>query len=318
MRVKKILLVRWGGLGDLIVTLPAIRLLRSGFPSATLTLVGRREYGSFLVQAGVIDEAVSGDDPRVLALFSGDGSAGDDGLAWLAEFDLVVTWLNRARGGLPGAGRERIEGERKWLTICYDASGREAISVFFYRKTLEAMGRDLPTRTDFDAFAKLPLSSIPDDPAPTFARRPGRPRPLAVVHPGTGGEKKRWPLENFLEIARRLRARGTDGVFVTGEAEAALERDVDEAARSLGWIWLRSPSLAVLARLLGDADLYLGNDSGVTHLAAACGARVLALFRNDLIDIWRPFGDAHLLSADSVDEIRIDSVWSMAADLLCK
>ena len=316
--MKKILLVRWGGLGDLIVTLPAIRLLRSAFPSAILTLVGRREYGSFLVTAGVVDEAVSDDDPRILTLFSGDESGGDDRAAWLYAFDLEVIWLNRAGSGLSEAAGERMDGERTRLAIRFDDRGREAISVFFYRKTLEALGRDLLTRADFPAFAKLPLSSIPGDPALTFSRRRGRFSPLVVIHPGTGGEKKRWPLDNFLEIARRLRARNADGVLVTGEAEGVLERNVDEAARTLGWTWLRSPSLGALATLLGESDLYLGNDSGVTHLAAACGARVLALFRNDLIDIWRPFGDAHFLSADSVDEISVDSVWDLAAELLCK
>jgi heptosyltransferase III len=315
--MKKILLVRWGGLGDLLVVLPAIRLIRSGLPSATLTLLGRREYGSLLLQAKVVDEVVGQDDPRVLTLFSGAASAGDERSDWLDGFDLVVSWLNQARSGVPEAARGRTGGHGMRQTICFDAQRREAMSAFFYRKTLEAVSGDLFKRTDFRECAKLPLDLIPDDRSFPFPRPPAPSRRLAVIHPGSGGEKKRWPLENFLEIAGRLHKQNVDGVFVTGEAEADLDRSVEAAARSLGWMWLESPSLASLARLFGDADLYLGNDSGVTHLAAACGARVLALFRNDLVDIWRPFGDSHLLSADSVDGISLESVWRAAAELLC-
>ena len=316
--MKKILLVRWGGLGDLLVALPAIRLLRSGFPAAAFTLVCRREYGSLLLQARVVDGVVGQDDRRALSLFSGDASAGDDRAAWLDGFDLVVTWMNQARGGVPGAGRAGAEGGENRLTICYDARGRQAISEFFFRNTREVLGQRFQARAEFDECARLPVSSLSDDPGLTVPRRPDRSRPLVVIHPGSGGEKKRWPLENFLEIARRLRERNADGVFVTGEVEAALDRRVEAQARSLAWTWLQSPALASLAKLLADSDLYLGNDSGITHLAAACGARVLALFRNDLVWTWRPSGDSHLLSADSIDRIGLDSVWGAAAELLCR
>jgi heptosyltransferase III len=306
--VKAILLIRWGGLGDLLVSLPAIRLLRHGFPSAKITLVARREYADLLLQSEVVDEVVGLDDPRTPALVSGAGSGGRDRSAWLSGFDLVLSWLNRSTSASPESG----------LTICHGSGGPEPISEAFYRRTLEAVGRDLLRRLDFAECARLPLSSIPDDPGFPFRGRPGCSRPLAVIHPGSGGEKKRWPLDSFLEIAGRLRDKNAEGVFVTGEAEHALDRRIEAAARRLGWTWLRSPSLAGLAPLLGKADLYLGNDSGITHLAAACGSRVLALFRNDLVDAWRPYGDSHVLSADVIEAIGLESVWSAAAQLLCR
>ncbi len=306
--MNAILLIRWGGLGDLLVALPAIRLLRHGFPSAKITLVARREYADLLLQSEVVDEVVGLDDPRTPALVSGAGSGGRDRSDWLSGFDLVLSWLNRSTSASPESG----------LTICYGSGGRESISEVFYRRTLEAVGGDLPRRMDFDECARLPLSSIPDGPGFPLQDRPGGSRLLAVIHPGSGGEKKRWPLDSFLEIAGRLRDKNAEGVFVTGEAEHALDRKIEAAARRLGWTWLRSPSLAGLAPLLGKADLYLGNDSGITHLAAACGGRVLALFRNDVVDAWRPYGDSHVLSADVIEAIGLESVWSAAAQLLCR
>ena len=285
-----------------------MRLLRHGFPTAKITLVARREYGGLLLQAEVVDEVVGLDDPRTPALVSGAGSGGRDRSAWLSGFDLVLSWLNRSTSASPESG----------LTICYGSGGRESISEVFYRRTLEAVGRDLLRRMDFDECARLPLSAIPDGPGFPLQDRPVGSRPLAVIHPGSGGEKKRWPLDGFLEVAGRLRDKNVEGVFVTGEAEQALDRRVEAAARRLGWTWLRSPSLRALAPLLGKADLYLGNDSGITHLAAACGGRVLALFRNDLAGAWRPYGDSHVLSAEVIEAIGLESVWSAAAQLLCR
>ncbi len=310
-------MLRWGGLGDLLVTLPAIRLLRLGLPDAFLTLVGRLEYADLLLHSKVVDHVVEPDDPRVLPLFGNAGSAGDDKARWLDGFDLIMNWMNQAKSGLRADDRDQAGGARKRLTILFDAGRPEPMSRFFFQKTLEAVANDLQKRAEFDECAKLPLTAIPEDPSLSFARRSLRSRPLVVIHPGSGGKMKRWPLENFLEIARRLKIKGVDGVIVTGEAEEALEGSVEPAARPLEWKWLRRPSLLSLARLLGEADLYLGNDSGITHLAAACGAKVLAFFRNDLIDIWRPFGDAHLLSADSIGEISLEPAWSAAAELLC-
>ena len=233
-QVNTILLIRWGGLGDLLVTLPAMRLLRHGFPTAKITLVARREYGGLLLQADVVDEVVGLDDPRTPALVSGAGAGGRDRSAWLSGFDLVLSWLNRSTSASPESG----------LTICYGPGGRESISQVFYRRTLEAVGRDLLRRMDFDECARLPLSAIPDGPGFPFQDRPVGSRPLAVIHPGSGGEKKRWPLDGFLEVAGRLRNKNVEGVFVTGEAEQALDRRIEAAARRLGWTWLRSPSLA--------------------------------------------------------------------------
>lgn len=315
--MKRILLVRWGGLGDLLVALPSIRLLRHGFPDASLTLVGRPEYASLLLQARVIDQVVGIDDARVLSLFSDAAAAGAERTLWLDRFDTVLSWMNQKKSGGSGLGHGREEEEGRRLAIHYDGRGREPMSRFFYRMTLERLGSSLRRRAEFEDCARLPVSEIPEGADVDLPRRRAPSRPLAVIHPGSGGEKKRWPLANFLDIAKRLGERNIEVFFVTGEAEAALEGSIERAARSLGWPWLKSPSLASLARLLAKANLYLGNDSGVTHLAAACGARVLAFFRNDLIDIWRPFGDSHVLRADSVDTISLESAWNAAAELLC-
>jgi hypothetical protein len=111
---------------------------------------------------------------------------------------------------------------------------------------------------------------------------------LVVVHPGAGGVSKRWPAEGFAAVLERLAARG--GVMLAvhqgradAEAVAALE------ARLRGpRIVLKEPLLPVLAGMLRYATAYLGNDSGVSHLAAALGVPSVVLFAADNLD-WQPW-----------------------------
>ena len=110
------------------------------------------------------------------------------------------------------------------------------------------------------------------------------PRPFLALHPGSGGSAKRWSREGFLRIAERWRERMLDVLVVLGPAEAA----------EAGW-WRRQGlstfddlDLVNLSVLLGESALYLGNDSGASHLAGALGARGVALFGPTDPDLWRP------------------------------
>ena len=105
-----------------------------------------------------------------------------------------------------------------------------------------------------------------------------------AVHPGSGSRAKNWPLERFVAAARAL-AGGRPWLLVRGPAEEALPCPPD-AADAFGW------PLRVLAAALGRAGLFLGNDSGVAHLAAACGTRTLALFGPTDPGRWAPVGPA--------------------------
>ena len=103
---------------------------------------------------------------------------------------------------------------------------------------------------------------------------------------------------------------------MTGEAEEKMEPVLEKTTLPPKWAWVRRPNLLVLAALLSEAGLYLGNDSGVSHLAAACGTEVIALFRRDFVIAWEPLGRVHLHIADSLSEISLESVWKTVASNL--
>jgi len=100
-----------------------------------------------------------------------------------------------------------------------------------------------------------------------------------------------------------LQSAGWTGVLATGEAEERMEAELQNTVFLPGWRWVARPPLAELTRLLRSCAIYLGNDSGVTHLAAACGADVVALFRKEFVSAWSPFGRSRVLSADDPDGI---------------
>jgi ADP-heptose:LPS heptosyltransferase len=184
------------------------------------------------------------------------------------------------------------------------------VSRYFFDRT-SALTNGRPQADDkFEDCQRLP-SFNSEGRDKSFSRKletPAGQKRFAVIHPGSGSETKCWPLENFLAIIEFLHQKGMKGVLVTGEAEARTERKILDSGLPPGWSWLSRPPLIELAGLLEEAVVYIGNDSGVTHLAAACGTRGLALFRKDMEVAWKPFGQIHILSAADVATITIESV----------
>lgn len=138
------------------------------------------------------------------------------------------------------------------------------------RSTSEAPPPDLHFSSAEHAAAAALLSALP-------------PRFLAV-HPGSGSPTKCWPPDRFAELAARL-AKGSPFLVVLGPAEERQRCDDVPGA-----VTARELPLRTLGALLSHAGLFVGNDSGVSHLAAACGAPTLALFGPTDPALWAPVG----------------------------
>jgi len=106
-------------------------------------------------------------------------------------------------------------------------------------------------------------------------------RPLLAVHRGAGAPAKRWALDGFVDVASWWRRSRGDVIELLGPAEAG-EPPLSGARTAPGW------ALPDVAALLGLADAYVGNDSGVSHLAGAVGTPGVVLFRVTVPSRWRP------------------------------
>jgi hypothetical protein len=132
------------------------------------------------------------------------------------------------------------------------------------------------------------------------------PSPDILIHPGSGSPAKNWPAERF---AASIAALNTPVRLIVGEADDAAAAAVEKSlGRPLPQLRADLPELA--ARLAG-CRAYLGNDSGVSHVAGLCGARSVVLFGPTDPCVWRPLGAAvHVLPF----EARPDEVVRALAD----
>src|SRR5262249_31211738 len=102
--------------------------------------------------------------------------------------------------------------------------------------------------------------------------------PYAVIHPLASQPDKTWPAERFLSVAGQL---GIEPVFIAGPDE---DLSAFRAYRTIA-----GAPLSEVKNLLANASLFIGNDSGPAHMAAALGIPVIVLFGSSNIDVWRPW-----------------------------
>lgn len=130
----------------------------------------------------------------------------------------------------------------------------------------------------------------PDGAIPVVLTEAGPKRNFCAIHPFSGSTTKNWPLDNFLELASALP--------LAAEFSAGPEEKLAGATRFA--------SLGNMADWLAEAKIYVGNDSGISHLAAAVGTPVVAIFRKTDPKIWAPRGRAAvriLQGEPSVEEV---------------
>jgi ADP-heptose:LPS heptosyltransferase len=141
----------------------------------------------------------------------------------------------------------------------------------------------------------------PDGLYPRLQLKPTAARDAVVVHPFSGSKSKNWPLDRFQEAVERMP--------YPVEWVAGPEQQLEGA--------LRFESLLNLAEHITGARLYIGNDSGITHLATAAGVPTLALFGPTDPDIWAPRGNnVTVLSGTRIESLPVTAVISAAHRLL--
>ena len=170
--------------------------------------------------------------------------------------------------------RAMIDTGIELLGVLEDAAVPELASfdsVYSWYGAQRAEFRDAVRRLPFTFFPALPVSSrgIPRIPVPAAPVEN-----FAAMHPFSGSAKKNWPLENFREVASRLQ--------LPVKWSAGPEEILDGAQRF--------DDLYELGRWLSTARVYIGNDSGISHLAAAVGTPVVAIFLTTDPEIWAPRG----------------------------
>lgn len=291
---ERIVFFRPGALGDALLAFPTLALLRQARPAAHVTLVARGDVLPLARANGLADATSSFDVPAWSVLFADDlGSPPHDSLAArvVAGAD-VVAWLPDAAGTLAG----RLHGlgaARVAVASGRPLAGEETHMALQLARALRPLGIDVPKTADALAALPRPLCGSCDDTrqAEAILAALGLDASDRVValHPGSGGAAKRWPPDSFAEVAGLLAVRGLAPLLIEGPQDATICAAVC-AASPVALPVARGLSLGALTALLGRCDGYLGNDSGVSHLAGLAGCQTLALFGPTDPAVWAPLG----------------------------
>jgi heptosyltransferase-2 len=118
------------------------------------------------------------------------------------------------------------------------------------------------------------------------------PQPVIAIHPGSGSHEKNWPLENWIGLFSQGRrfANIAGLVVISGEADEAQTEQLEREWKNRDVRFAKSLPLPRLAAIL-EQSVFIGHDSGISHLAAAAGGKCILLFGPTDPDVWAPKND---------------------------
>jgi len=279
MHGPRILVLRGGAIGDFILTLPAVNALRRRWPEAYIEIIGYPHIVCLAQATGLVNRVRSLDAAGMARFFSLRPRIPEEQASYMRSFDLVISYLydpdEVARRNIRAAGARQL--------ICASPIVKGSHAIDHLIKPLE----DLAIYPEKQERAQLVLRARDLERGRERIRRFG-PRVLAI-HPGSGSPTKNWGIGNFVALADKLvRETMITPVFIIGEADSEIARCLAQQKSDVPV--LSECSLIELAEALSGCEGYTGNDSGITHLAAAVGIPVVALFGPTDPRIWGPRG----------------------------
>lgn len=296
----RILVVRGGALGDFILTLPAIRLLRDNFPDAHLEILGYRHILSVTEGRYYADATRSIEYAALAGFFVPNADLAPDLVEYFGAFHQVISYLYDPDGFFE-ANIKRC-GVRYFLSASPKITGSEHAAQQL-AKPLQSLALYLES-----AAAEV----FPNEKDKLFATKFLAPlrQEVIALHPGSGSPGKNWPKENWLELGKRLHEAGHNLLLVGGEADGPI-LDFLQQHWQFSVTLARDLPLPHLAAVFAKCSLFVGHDSGVSHLAAASGVRCVLLFGPTDPSVWAPAnGGVRLITSGTgaMESIRLKTV----------
>jgi ADP-heptose:LPS heptosyltransferase len=282
---KSILVIFPGALGDLICLIPTLRALARQHARAPLELMARAELARFATGRLGVSHGHSIDRREVAQLFAvAAGRIAIEALAFFGSFAQVYSFFAADDGNFRSALDAATGSRASYLPFRPPAA--EHVAAGYLREIAREIGTDVGEELakGLDCSFELFREDLDraEDRLAGLGLEVGK---YALILPGSGSIAKNWPADNFVALAEALTSR-IRPLVVLGPAEMGLE-PIFSARRLPVVANLELAEVAALARLAG---CFVGNDSGVSHLAAAAGARGVAIFGPTDPARWRPLG----------------------------
>ncbi len=295
--MKRILIIRGGALGDFILTLPALEALRNAHAQAHIEILGYNHIISLAENRRYTQAIRSIEYAPMSAFFAANSELPGELTNYFASFDLTISYPydpdrifenNLRRCGVANfiRGPGKIDPPKDGFA----AANNSTHAARQLARPMEELG--IPVN-DFAAHI------YPAEEDRQFAREFLRdlPRPILAIHPGSGSEKKNWPIENWMELGSETPSL----VVISGEADEPQRRRLQKEWRDRPVRFATNLPLTQLAGIL-EQSIFIGHDSGISHLAAATGAQCLLLFGPTDPLIWAPLNEGvQLLCAPNGD-----------------
>jgi ADP-heptose:LPS heptosyltransferase len=272
---EKTLVIFPGALGDFVCFLPALRkIIRR---HRRVDVLARSEYAGLLARVPLR----SIEHPEISRLFSAPAEEDERLRAFFAHYENIYSWIGSREPDFIRSLRRVFQGELR----CFPSLPAARIhATDFY---LSCVGGN-------DSLGEEGEILDPVPPAKVWARRYSEEhafneRNVLFLAPGSGGRKKNWPVKAYRDIAdwweREMRGLA---VTILGPVEAEDQETIKTFDR--GACVLKGLELEKVAALFSYGNLYLGNDSGLTHLSAALGVKTVAIFGPTDPVRWAPRG----------------------------
>jgi heptosyltransferase-2 len=282
--------IRGGAIGDFMLTLPALKALRDAWPRAHIEILGYKHI-AVLAENRFYAQAVRSIEYGPLSSFFAMKSELPAELAnYFASFDLIVSYLYDPdrifENNLRRCGVENLLcGPPKIVENAGHAAHQLA-------RPIEEMGTRVVDLSE-KVFPLIEDRQFASD----FLR--SLQQPIVAIHPGSGSKEKNWPLENWIALFSGTggfpNAEGKHGrprkfpslVVISGEADKSQTEQLEREWKDRDVRFAINLPLPHLAAVL-ERSIFIGHDSGISHLAAAAGASCVLLFGPTDPNVWAP------------------------------
>jgi heptosyltransferase-3 len=276
--MKGVLVWHQGAIGDLVLSLPAVYSIKRHFHAHSLHLISKSELSDIVIAGRIADEVSSNERALYADFFCGSGMSGP-AADFLEKFEAAFVFVRRRNDAF-------MSNLLRHVLSCCDVctvppEGVKEHVAGYQLKQLADRGIRPALLPELDAgrrYAEIDAGE-----------------PIISMHPGSGGKEKRWHLRGFLDLMETLAEEGRYRFFILlGPAEADMESECRGfiSGRNISAEIVSNRPVSFIAPILKASSLYVGNDSGITHLASVLGAPTLAIFGPTDPAVWGPIGSS--------------------------
>lgn len=284
IELRGVLAIHPGALGDVLLARPALHLLRGQFPHHEIALLAGAAVGLILRDSGEIDRVFPLESTCLTELFAGSDSVHLAFKRWLSTCDLAVAWLQDKDGviadTLRDLGVQRVCVQSPFSPdLVSEHQAARYLEVLEGKRVREVKKHPLMPPASVRTHGRQILQSLNWN----LQQR------LVVIHPGSGSSHKCMEAASFAPIIAWLDQEEAFPVLLEGPSDGECVAQVLRLL-SVPVPVVRNRELSSSVAVLYHADLYLGHDSGITHLAAALSIPTIACFGPTSPRRWAPLG----------------------------